>query len=324
MAIEERIEIGVPPQVLFGLYEDVANWHCWDPDTASASLSGPFRVGSTGRLAPTQGREVPMELVSVVPNRSFTAVARLPLCAMHFEHTLEPTPQGTWVTHRVRFSGPLAFLLHALVGPQITRGLPRTLRSLKHHAEAGQANAGLQSSAGRVLVVLDLQNDFTQAQGKVPACVAEVDRVFAPINALIAAWQAAGQPVLVVRPLWGSRLMRWLTRGSVALGSWGADLDDRLLPGSATQLLKPGKSAFSSAEWVAYLDRTQATELVLCGLAAEHCVAATTKDALRRGLRVVLVGDAIAAYRSQGAQRALAALRSRGARLASAEQARAG
>lgn len=324
MVIEEHIEIGVPPQLLFGLYEDVANWKCWDPDTASSSLNGPFRVGSTGRLAPTQGREVPMELVSVVPNRSFTAVARIPLCAMHFEHTLEPTPQGTRVTHRVSFSGPLAFLLQALVGPQISRGLPRTLRSLKHYAETGRANAGGRPCLGSVLVVLDLQNDFTQAQGKVPACVAEVDRIFAPINALIATWQVADQAVLVLSTRWGSRPMRWLTRGSVAPDSWGAELDGRLVPGSAKRLLKSGKSAFSSAEFVSYLDRTHTTELVLCGLAAEHCIAATAKDALRRGLRVVLVGDAIAAYRCQGAQKAFASLQSRGAQLVSAEQTCAG
>lgn len=135
MQIEESITIAAPPQRIFALYADVARWNTWDPDTREASIDGPFRTGARGRLVPTKGRAVPMELTSVVEDRSFTAQARIPLFTMDFDHELLAQGATTRVVHRVRFSGALAFVLGRLVGAQVRKGLPVTLASLKRHAE---------------------------------------------------------------------------------------------------------------------------------------------------------------------------------------------
>jgi hypothetical protein len=135
MIIEEHITISATPEIIFAIYADVERWHTWDPDTKSATLNGPFAVGSKGRLCPSKGREVPIEITSLVPGRSFTARSKIPFFQMDFDHELTPGESGTEVVHRVTLSGPLTPLLSLLVGTQVREGLPRTLRSLKKLVE---------------------------------------------------------------------------------------------------------------------------------------------------------------------------------------------
>lgn len=136
MEVEESIEIAVPPKVIDQIWSEVDHWHEWDPDTKEASLNGPFTVGTTGRIVPTKGMGVPMLVTERTIGRSFTVEGYIPLFRMHFEHTLSPTENGVLVSHRVWFSGALAFLFGPGVAKQVRNGLPRTMRSLKSFAEA--------------------------------------------------------------------------------------------------------------------------------------------------------------------------------------------
>jgi hypothetical protein len=54
---------------------------------------------------------------------------------MTFEHELFPAEDSTRVVHKVSFSGPLSFLFYRMVGSQIRKGLPGTLRGPKQAAE---------------------------------------------------------------------------------------------------------------------------------------------------------------------------------------------
>jgi hypothetical protein len=138
MPIEHHTTIATPPAAIYRLYADVAHWHRWDPDTKSATLNGPFAVGSRGTLTPAKGRTVPMTLTFVDPARGFTAEARIPLFAMRFEHELiSQGPSETEVVHRVTLSGPLAWLIGPALRRQINAGLPVTLARLKRMAETG-------------------------------------------------------------------------------------------------------------------------------------------------------------------------------------------
>ncbi len=139
MHIAHRITVAAPSHAIFRIYEDVAHWPAWDPDTRQASLDGPFRVGSRSRLTPTRGHAVTMVLTQVVPDRGFTVECRIPLFCMVFEHELTPIAGGTEVLHRASVAGPLAFLLWRLLCRQLNGGLPVTLARLKARAEAAAA-----------------------------------------------------------------------------------------------------------------------------------------------------------------------------------------
>lgn len=136
MQVEHRISIEASPETVFRIYEDVKNWHTWDPDTKKATLDGPFQVGSQGRITPPKGMTVPMVLTQVVPGKCFTAESRIPMFAMLFEHELSGTSGATEVIHRVTFSGLLTPILGRMLSKQLNSGLPLTLKNLKALAEA--------------------------------------------------------------------------------------------------------------------------------------------------------------------------------------------
>jgi Polyketide cyclase / dehydrase and lipid transport len=139
MQVEHRINVAAPAETIFRIYEDVQNWYTWDPDTKSATLEGPFEVGSRGRLTPTKGNAVPMLLTQVVPGSSFTVESRIPLFRMLFEHELLSTSGATEVVHRVTFSGLLSVVLGPMPSKQLNAGLPVALGKLKALAEARSA-----------------------------------------------------------------------------------------------------------------------------------------------------------------------------------------
>ena len=136
MQVEHRISVAAPAERIFRIYEDVEDWHTWDPDTKRASLDGPFRVGSRGKLTPAKGNTVPMVVTEVTSNRSFTVESKIPLFRMVFEHVLSPAGAHTEVVHRVTFSGVLSLILGPMLSRQLNVGLPKTLANLKQLAEA--------------------------------------------------------------------------------------------------------------------------------------------------------------------------------------------
>ncbi len=139
MQVEHRIRTTASPEAVFSLYQDVQNWHLWDPDTKSATLDGSFQVGSKGRLTPTKGNSVPMVVTATEPGRNFTVESKIPLFRMVFEHELVRHTGETEVIHRVTFSGPLRFVIGRMLVKQLNSGLPVTLAKLKAAAERRSA-----------------------------------------------------------------------------------------------------------------------------------------------------------------------------------------
>lgn len=135
MPIEARIHIAVPPMVVDQIWQEVDQWHQWDPDTKKAQLNGPFAVGTKGRIVPSKGMGVAMVVTEATPGRSFTVEGHMPLFRMHFEHLVTPLEEGSEVIHRVWFTGALAFLFGPIVAKQLRVGLPLTMQSLKDYAE---------------------------------------------------------------------------------------------------------------------------------------------------------------------------------------------
>ncbi len=135
MRVEHSAVVQAPAERIFRIYEDVAAWHTWDPDTKRASIDGPFAVGTHGSLTPTKGNTVPMLLTKVEPGACFTVESKIPLFRMVFEHELIPQGPAVKVVHRVTFSGLLSAFLGRMLVKQLSHGLPVTLANLKRRAE---------------------------------------------------------------------------------------------------------------------------------------------------------------------------------------------
>lgn len=139
MSSIEHTETTTSPEGVWDLWSDVASWPAWDSGVEKAVIDGPFAAGSRGSLQPVAGPRVKYRITELRPGASFVNVSRLPLCRVEFAHELKPLDAGrASVTHRVTFKGPLAPLFRLVIGKDLQRDLPKTVRALVRMAEASR------------------------------------------------------------------------------------------------------------------------------------------------------------------------------------------
>lgn len=163
-------------------------------------------------------------------------------------------------------------------------------------------------ASGDVLLVIDLQRQFTDADG--PLRVDGADELIAGVDALATVARARDAGVVWVRQvareeLPASPATRRHRHGADLHRGRLAELDPRLTVERAdSEVSKPRQSAFYGTDLMPLLRARDARRLVLVGVTTNVCVLATALDAAARDLPVVVVGDLTAARpvtRSAGA-----------------------
>jgi hypothetical protein len=90
------------------IYCDVTNWSRWDYGLALYQPDGPFATGTTGKLRPVEGPELPFTLIHVEEGKCF--VDRTPIGpenAIIGRHKLTSLSDGgTQITHIIEIEGP--------------------------------------------------------------------------------------------------------------------------------------------------------------------------------------------------------------------------
>jgi len=168
--------------------------------------------------------------------------------------------------------------------------------------------------AGTALVVVDLQNDFTDRAGSLS--VPNGESILPAVNEAIRSALDAGAFVVATQDWHPESTPHFARDGGIwpvhcVGGTWGAELHPSLeLPVGVPRVRKgtngeDGYSAFTMRD--PSTDAVTATELegllrgrgiervVVCGLATDYCVKATALDAIRLGFSVLMLGEAIAA-----------------------------
>ena len=138
-----------------------------------------------------------------------------------------------------------------------------------------------------VLVPIDVQRGFDDARwGRRNNPSMEENGI-----ELLAAWRAAGLPVVHVRH-------DSLVAGSpLAPGQPGNDFRDGFEPRPGEQLVaKTVNSAFIGTDLALRLARLDAKSLVVFGITTDMCVSTTVRMASNLGYDTVLVGDACACF----------------------------
>ena len=119
------------------LWADPATWPKWDDGLTSVVLDGAFIAGTRGRLTPKGGPAVRFTILTAEPPYGFHDRSYLPLTHLDFIHRYQPA-EGTSaarILHRVEMRGILTPLFRRLIGRDIARTLPETLRTLARLAE---------------------------------------------------------------------------------------------------------------------------------------------------------------------------------------------
>src|SRR5918998_62676 len=144
------------------------------------------------------------------------------------------------------------------------------------------------------LLVIDMQRDFLEPGGfgeSLGNDVAELRRTIAPLSALMAAWRAAGLPVIHTReghlPDLSDCPPGKLSRGApskrigdpgpngriLIRGEYGHDIVDELAPVAGEPVIdKPGKGAFYATGLQDVLTACGIRSLLVAGVTTEVCV----------------------------------------------------
>jgi uncharacterized protein YndB with AHSA1/START domain len=125
------------PEALWRLYADPTTWPRWDPDAEQITLDGPFATGSTGTMKFTGQDPLTYVLEDVEPHRAFTDVTSVPGATIRFGHRIEPTDEGTRVTHELRIEADEPFANE--LGAMISADIPDSMLRLAQLAEEAAA-----------------------------------------------------------------------------------------------------------------------------------------------------------------------------------------
>jgi nicotinamidase/pyrazinamidase len=164
------------------------------------------------------------------------------------------------------------------------------------------------------LVVVDLQNDFADPAGSL--AVSGGEAIIPVVNG--AMWDAieAGALIVATQDWHPASTPHFAKDGGIwpvhCVGdTWGAELHPAFeLPADAPRVRKgtngedgysgftmrdPTTGAETPTELDALLRSRQVSRVVVCGLATDYCVKATSLDAVRLGYGVALIGTGVAA-----------------------------
>ena len=184
-----------------------------------------------------------------------------------------------------------------------------------------KADPGLPSKRTRMtdtaLLVIDMQRDFLEHTGKLPLAEDRAERTLRSVNAAIADAVASGKAVVYVVNAfrdgdWTNIFRKW----AAIEGTPGAELHPRLSIVSPHVFPKDRGNALSNPALLEFLRERKIVGLVIVGVYADQCVAATVKGARDHGFEVIVLQEAVGAVSDARAEAAVRRFRQLGARVA--------
>jgi ureidoacrylate peracid hydrolase len=154
-------------------------------------------------------------------------------------------------------------------------------------------------------VVIDDQNDFLHPAGWYATHdidISHMQRVIEPTKALNAECRQRGVPIIWTRhgtrgiddggPFMAKRLL--LRDGGLRKNTWGYAILDELAPDPNDWYVEKTRlSAFFNTDLDSILRALRAETVIITGVLTNQCVGATTKDALFRDYKPVVVEEAV-------------------------------
>jgi nicotinamidase-related amidase len=163
-----------------------------------------------------------------------------------------------------------------------------------------------EPKSNQALLVIDIQNDFTGQQAKMPIDKLQADEIVGNINMIIKHASQIELTVVYVGNEYKSLDPLNIFRNFAALkGSEGSKLDPRLVIINQNYFSKTTGDAFSNPQLITFLRQNKISEVLIAGVYAEACILQTVKGSLRNAFRVKVVSDAIGTKSKEKRQRCL-------------------
>ncbi len=147
----------------------------------------------------------------------------------------------------------------------------------------------------KALLIVDIQNDFTSLNAKMPVEEKQAAEMIANLNELVNKPYDSALTVIYI----GNEYCKFdplnVFRNFAALkGTSGAQIDQRLQVVSKNYFPKSRGNAFSNLQLDLFLRRSGIDELYIGGLYAEACIYATLKGAIKLHYTTTVLTDCIA------------------------------
>jgi uncharacterized membrane protein len=143
-SLNVAVEIGAPPEKVFGVLCDVERWPQWTPTMTSVRRldNGPFGVGSSAQVRQPRLRRAVWKVTDLEDGRNFTWVTRAPGLCMKAGHAVERRGAGSRVELSFEMSGLLAPVVSVLYGAMIEKYVTTESQKLKQRCESAAADPG--------------------------------------------------------------------------------------------------------------------------------------------------------------------------------------
>jgi len=144
------------------------------------------------------------------------------------------------------------------------------------------------------LLVIDIQEGTTGSISVTEGYVRQSESLISHVNKLVATAIEKGWMVIWVRSEVSNPLINILN-STLARGSKGAELDERLDTSFGQVLVKKKSDSFNDTSLDAILEVQEIGQLVIAGLDAEHCVYSTVRAAAKRGYALKVFEETVIA-----------------------------
>lgn len=152
-----------------------------------------------------------------------------------------------------------------------------------------------QSQAKKALLILDIQDDFTGNDARMPMDAVQTEDMINNLNNLVASLDSSfGEIVYIGNEFSKYDLLNIFRNFAAIKGTKGTRPDRRLKIVSGNYFSKNKENAFKNPSLDAFLKSKAITELFISGLKAEACVYSTAKGAIKNGYKVNVLTDCIA------------------------------
>jgi nicotinamidase-related amidase len=144
------------------------------------------------------------------------------------------------------------------------------------------------------LLIIDIQNDLTQPNGKVHVDQKQVNQIISNINKLSCILNDNNFDIIYIRHEYKSPFFKIILKNALSEKSDGANFDERLKIHDNTIFIKNYMDPFSNRKFQQYLNSKNIGNLLISGIDAKYCIDKTALSAIQKGYNVTVLSDGIA------------------------------
>jgi nicotinamidase-related amidase len=169
------------------------------------------------------------------------------------------------------------------------------------------------NSPKKALLVIDMQIDYIDENGKFPIEKKQINNLIATTNYIIDDFYNNNYEIIYMKNVFRKNDIKNIFRNfAVIEGSAGAEIDPRINMRSDIIFTKYTPDSFSNKRFENYLTRNQINELYVCGVKADECVYETAVSAFNRNYIVNYISNAVGSSSIKDIENAIVKLRKKG------------